>query len=83
MNKKKIININEATEWLIFFPFFLRDEEINKLVSTINELTKIFKQMNQFVIDQGTVLDRIDFNIEDTLQKTRSANIELKKVLLK
>lgn len=39
--------------------------------------------MNQFVIDQGTVLDRIDFNIEDTLQKTHAANVELKKVLFK
>lgn len=60
----------------------LRDEEINKLVSTINELTKIFKQMNQLVIDQGTILDRIDFNIEETLVQTKKANVELKKVYI-
>lgn len=59
--------------------FLQRDEEINKLVETINELTKIFKQMNQLVIDQGTILDRIDFNIEDTLVQTKKGNEQLTK----
>lgn len=49
------------------------------MVETINELTRIFKQMNQLVIDQGTILDRIDFNIEDTLVQTKKGNEQLVK----
>lgn len=41
-----------------------RDEEINKLVEMINNLATVFKQLNQLVIDQGTILDRIDYNME-------------------
>lgn len=35
--------------------------------------------MNQLVIDQGTILDRIDFNIEDTLVQTKKGNEQLTK----
>mmetsp|Transcript_15107 Transcript_15107/g.12825 ORF Transcript_15107/g.12825 Transcript_15107/m.12825 type:complete len:94 (+) Transcript_15107:629-910(+) len=41
-----------------------RDGDINRLVDTINELSHMFKQMNQLVIEQGTIVDRIDFNLE-------------------
>lgn len=56
--------------------------EINKLVETINELTGIFKQMAELVYEQGTILDRIDFNIEETLENTKKANIQLEKVII-
>lgn len=36
--------------------------------------------MNRLVIDQGTILDRIDFNIDLTYQKTIKAKEELTKV---
>lgn len=49
------------------------------MVGTINELTKIFKQMNQLVIDQGTLMDRIDFNLEETLVQTKKGNEQLTK----
>ena len=48
-------------------------------MGTINELTKIFKQMNQLVIEQGSILDRIDFNIEETLVQTKKGNEQLTK----
>ena len=35
--------------------------------------------MNQLVIDQGTILDRIDFNIEETFTNTKKANEQLTK----
>lgn len=56
-----------------------RDEEINKLVDSINDLTSIFKQMADLVYSQGTLLDRIDFNIEETLNHTKNANKQLDK----
>lgn len=37
--------------------------------------------MAELVYEQGTVLDRIDYNIEETLQNAKKANIQLTKVL--
>jgi syntaxin 16 len=58
-----------------------RDAEINQLVDTMNELGHIFKQLNHLVIDQGNLLDRIDYNIEQTLHNTKKANVQLKKAV--
>ena len=41
-----------------------RDREINSIVESIEELSQIFKELAVLVIDQGTVLDRIDYNME-------------------
>lgn len=43
-----------------------RDMEITSIVKSINGLASIFKEMQNMVIDQGTVLDRIDYNVEQT-----------------
>ncbi|CAD8123353.1 unnamed protein product [Paramecium sonneborni] len=54
-----------------------RDQEINKLVTMINELAEVFKTLNQLVIDQGTILDRIDYNIDQVVHNVKKANEEL------
>ncbi|KRX07094.1 t-SNARE [Pseudocohnilembus persalinus] len=56
-----------------------RDEEINKLVESMNELAQIFKQLNNLVIDQGTLLDRIDFNLATTQKHIQQSNKHLTK----
>lgn len=43
-----------------------REQEINAVVKSIVELNDIFKDLSQMVSDQGSVLDRIDYNIEQT-----------------
>lgn len=43
-----------------------REEEVNKIVRSITDLNDVFKDLAQMVNEQGTVLDRIDFNIEQT-----------------
>ncbi len=54
-----------------------RNEKIDHLVKSINQLNSLFKEMNRLVIDQGTLLDRIDFNIDLTYKKTVKAKEEL------
>jgi len=56
-----------------------RHKEIMNLVRSINELSTMFKQLNQLVIDQGTILDRIDYNIVMARDKVKQGNDSLKK----
>jgi syntaxin 16 len=55
-----------------------RDEQVNELVSNINKLTCIYKELNQMVIDQGSIIDRIDCNIDDTITHTQKAVVHLR-----
>lgn len=43
--------------YVMFFFFFAS-------VKSIEDLSTIFKELAVLVIDQGTILDRIDFNME-------------------
>jgi syntaxin 16 len=41
-----------------------RDNELNNLLESVNELAQLFKDMQTLVMEQGTILDRIDYNID-------------------
>lgn len=56
------------------------DEEINGLVKSINDLAAIFKDLSVLVVEQGTILDRIDYNIESAKDDMVSANKDLSAV---
>ncbi|KAI8049525.1 t-SNARE [Syncephalis plumigaleata] len=56
-----------------------RDREIQEITRSISELADIFQELQTMVIDQGTLLDRIDYNIEQVNASTRSAVEELTK----
>lgn len=43
-----------------------REQEVNAIVKSIMDVNKIFKDLSVMIADQGTVLDRIDYNIEKT-----------------
>jgi len=43
-----------------------RERDILKIVKSITELSEIFRDLSILVIDQGTILDRIDYNLEQT-----------------
>lgn len=48
-----------------------RDKEIAQIVKSIEELGSIFKELAVLVIDQGTILDRIDYNMEAVVEHTK------------
>ena len=50
-----------------------KNECINSLVTSINELSSIFKDLQNVVQEQGTILDRIDYNIEIAIDNTKKA----------
>lgn len=54
-----------------------REKEINDIAKGIIELADIFKELQNLVIDQGTMLDRIDYNIERMAKNVKGADKEL------
>lgn len=63
-------NIRQALE---------REQEVGHIVHSISELNHIFKDLANMVQDQGTVLDRIDYNIEQTQVQVYEGYQQLKK----
>jgi syntaxin 16 len=54
-----------------------REQEINEIATGIIELSDIFGDLQNMVIDQGTMLDRIDYNVENLVMHVKSAEKEL------
>ncbi|KAK7203749.1 t-SNARE [Myxozyma melibiosi] len=55
-----------------------REAEITQIAEGILELAEIFRELQTMVIDQGTVLDRIDYNIENMKEHVKAAEVELR-----
>ena len=60
-----------------------REKEINDIAKGIIELADIFKDLQTMVIDQGTLLDRIDYNVEKMAVDVKAADKELITVRLR
>lgn len=56
-----------------------REEQIGNIVQSIADLRHIFKDLANMVQDQGTILDRIDYNIEQTQVQVQEGYKQLKK----
>lgn len=56
-----------------------REEEVNKIVRSIVDLNEVFKDVAHMVHEQGTVLDRIDYNIEQTQVQVSEGYKQLQK----
>ncbi|GAA5948021.1 hypothetical protein JCM10213_007024 [Rhodosporidiobolus nylandii] len=55
-----------------------RDAEIHAIAQSIADLADLFKDLSSLVIDQGTLLDRVDYNVEQMSTDVKGAVEELK-----
>ncbi|EJF65068.1 t-SNARE [Dichomitus squalens] len=54
-----------------------RDRELTEIARSISELAELFKDLSALVIDQGTLLDSVEYNIEQTAAHMEDAVREL------
>ncbi|KAF9531654.1 t-SNARE [Crepidotus variabilis] len=55
-----------------------RDRELSEIAKSIASLAELFKDLSVLVIDQGTLLDSVEYNIEQTAVQMEDAVTELK-----
>lgn len=53
------------------------DKDINRLAESVSSLHDMFKHMNEIVYEQGQIVDRIDYNVDQALIKIEKGNKEL------
>lgn len=53
--------------------------EIKAILDSVKELNEMFQDLHELVVEQGTMLDRIDYNLQQSLVHTTKAVKELKK----
>mmetsp|Transcript_52155 Transcript_52155/g.153916 ORF Transcript_52155/g.153916 Transcript_52155/m.153916 type:complete len:428 (-) Transcript_52155:37-1320(-) len=58
-----------------------RSHEIAQIVSSVNDLNTIFKDLAVLVIEQGTVLDRIDYNTEKIYKRADDGRKQMEKAV--
>lgn len=68
--QKRQVNNNDST-------IVQREREITDIAKGIIELADIFRDLQTMVIDQGTMLDRIDYNVERMAVDVKGADKEL------
>ncbi|XP_031373677.1 syntaxin-41 isoform X2 [Punica granatum] len=56
-----------------------REREIQQVVQSVNELAQIMKDLSVLVIDQGTIVDRIDYNIQNVATTVEEGLKQLQK----
>ena len=55
----------------------LRAHKIEQLARSVNEVGELFERLHAVVLDGGTLLDRIDYNVERSLENVRGGGRDL------
>lgn len=67
---QKLLQSNDAA-------ILQREREIDQIAQGIIDLADLFRDLQTMVIDQGTMLDRIDYNVERMATDVKEADKEL------
>jgi syntaxin 16 len=54
-----------------------RNHEISEIAKSIVSLAELFKDLSNLVIDQGTILDSVEYNVQQTAVHMEDAVKEL------
>lgn len=54
-----------------------RMREIQRIAKSVEDLAVLFKELATLVVEQGTILDRIDHNMEQAVEATQKGVVEL------
>lgn len=54
-----------------------RTHEITQIASSIGELADVFRDLGNLVVEQGTVLDSVEYNVQQTAKQMDDAVQEL------
>eukprot|EP01054_Gregarina_sp_Poly1_P005950 Gregarina_sp_Poly_1__5949@NODE_3133_length_1350_cov_37_491816_g1991_i0_p1_GENE_NODE_3133_length_1350_cov_37_491816_g1991_i0NODE_3133_length_1350_cov_37_491816_g1991_i0_p1_ORF_typecomplete_len308_score54_45Syntaxin/PF00804_25/2_4e07Syntaxin/PF00804_25/2_4e03SNARE/PF05739_19/2_9e06Clathrin_lg_ch/PF01086_17/0_12VIT1/PF01988_19/0_42FeoC/PF09012_10/9_1e02FeoC/PF09012_10/0_53WASH7_C/PF14746_6/2_9FUSC/PF04632_12/3_3_NODE_3133_length_1350_cov_37_491816_g1991_i02241147 len=57
-----------------------REREIEQMLETMHEVERLFDETRSVTIQQGSMVDRIDFNVEATLDNTDRGKLVLHKI---
>jgi syntaxin 16 len=55
-----------------------RSREITQIATSISELADLFRDLGNLVVEQGTVLDSVEYNVSTTARELGAAVEELK-----
>ena len=55
-----------------------RMREIQRIAKSVEDLAVLFKELATLVVEQGTILDRIDYTMEQTVEATQKGVVELR-----
>lgn len=73
------MQMQKVKEYTLSDAKYLKDKEreMNSILGSIGELNQIFQDINTAVISQGSLLDRIDYNMENVEMNVARGNLEL------
>ena len=59
-----------------------REREITAIVQSLSDINEMYQDLATMVLEQGTIIDRIDYNIEQAQYKVEQGVHQLEKVHL-
>lgn len=73
-NEGQMLKLNKSEQFTAD-----RESEIKQVIESVHELAQIMKDLSVLVIDQGTVVDRIDYNIHNVASTVEEGFKQLQK----
>ena len=61
--------------------YLYRDDDITNIATSVEKIASQFKQLHNLIIEQGTILDRIDYNIQKGVENTSNGKRQLAEVM--